>query len=425
MPYTLQQFTDDLCKIPPDSQFPGDKVERMSLSFCSNGTPNWCAINNPSQPFEALRICKNEATVTLVKEIIEEVKTAAQANPNALVIKYNFFDGELLISALELQPITREEGRPKDFIDRKRECLKRVLDESSSSYKNPAEMAEILQKAEIYGGTFVRIEKKWYLGAPWDYNHNMNRWPYSKGHDPLIKVESNNTWSHHLFICKKIDRFNFYICTVTLGVYDKVYPVIQKPAEPNFKNLLDGILKSAPTIDEDGIETTIQTIDDGTTILGEMTIRKLDGKRHGLTVCRDKDGNLSYTAEYANDMINGKWIDFHPNGQKESEHTYRNDVPDGPFTVWDRFGKLIEEGEYVNGRKQLKSALVPVENSKRSMMTMNDRILIFETLAGKNILIGALDVGNGGLVTDEKLPKPTSADCEVARKAGYFCLNAY
>ncbi len=48
----------------------------------------------------------------------------------------------------------------------------------------------------------------------------------------------------------------------------------------------------------------------------------------------------------------GLWTSYYPNGQKQTQGEFRNDVPVGKFIWWHENGQRQAQGEYVNGTQQ-------------------------------------------------------------------------
>ena len=63
------------------------------------------------------------------------------------------------------------------------------------------------------------------------------------------------------------------------------------------------------------------------------------------------DGNNNKAkGSYINNMRDGSWIQWHPNGQKKIEGIFHNDMENGPSTQWAPDGRKIWEGSYRNGQ---------------------------------------------------------------------------
>jgi hypothetical protein len=63
------------------------------------------------------------------------------------------------------------------------------------------------------------------------------------------------------------------------------------------------------------------------------------------------DGNNNKAkGSYINNMRDGSWIQWYPNGQKKIEGIFHNDMENGPSTQWAPDGRKIWEGSYRNGQ---------------------------------------------------------------------------
>src|SRR4029079_18928061 len=73
--------------------------------------------------------------------------------------------------------------------------------------------------------------------------------------------------------------------------------------------------------------------------------------RHPLTLHRD-DGTISSARSQSSGLRDGHWIDYHPNGTKQSEGDYVRDVQDGKWTWWYANGNKEMEGAFVKERRE-------------------------------------------------------------------------
>lgn len=73
-----------------------------------------------------------------------------------------------------------------------------------------------------------------------------------------------------------------------------------------------------------------------------------DGKRIGEWVWYAPEGHREYMMVYENGE-RVRAMGWHPNGQKESEMTYKNDQRDGPMRQWDDNGLLRQEQAFQAG----------------------------------------------------------------------------
>jgi hypothetical protein len=72
------------------------------------------------------------------------------------------------------------------------------------------------------------------------------------------------------------------------------------------------------------------------------------GMRQGHWKLLDGEGNRAEGA-YINNMRDGFWIQWYPNGQKKIEGIFHNDMENGPSTQWAPDGRKIWEGSYRDG----------------------------------------------------------------------------
>lgn len=72
---------------------------------------------------------------------------------------------------------------------------------------------------------------------------------------------------------------------------------------------------------------------------GHWKIYNKDGKFKGY-----EEGQLIEEGEYLNNKKNGIWIKYYPNGKKKSELTFSNNVANGYAKIYYRSGQLQEEG---------------------------------------------------------------------------------
>lgn len=84
-----------------------------------------------------------------------------------------------------------------------------------------------------------------------------------------------------------------------------------------------------------------------------------DGKRQGywkLTAALLKLGSpwtpqqVAEEGNYASSLKTGLWINYYPNGNKQSELTFVNNRPNGPAKKYFESGQLMEEGTWVGTR---------------------------------------------------------------------------
>ncbi len=63
-----------------------------------------------------------------------------------------------------------------------------------------------------------------------------------------------------------------------------------------------------------------------------------------------EDGQLKSTVGYKNDKSEGKYTVYYPDGKKETEGSYRNDLPDGKWVHYNHDGTEASVVEYVDGK---------------------------------------------------------------------------
>jgi antitoxin component YwqK of YwqJK toxin-antitoxin module len=75
----------------------------------------------------------------------------------------------------------------------------------------------------------------------------------------------------------------------------------------------------------------------------------IEGKKDGLWIY--VAGDSKEEGKYADDMQNGTWKAYYPDGSLSFEGKYVDDLSNGKFTWYWENGKIKEEGDYVMGRK--------------------------------------------------------------------------
>ena len=68
------------------------------------------------------------------------------------------------------------------------------------------------------------------------------------------------------------------------------------------------------------------------------------GKRHGVNVYYDKQGNSWQLIEFKNGVPHGRHIEWYPNGKLRLEYSFTQGKHSGPFRKWSADGILLEEG---------------------------------------------------------------------------------
>ena len=82
----------------------------------------------------------------------------------------------------------------------------------------------------------------------------------------------------------------------------------------------------------------------------ENEIYKLENGK-GSVVIYDDDGKLMYEGEYLNGEKNGQGKEYDNSGKLVFEGQYLNGEKNGQGKEYDNSGKLVFEGQYLNGKK--------------------------------------------------------------------------
>jgi antitoxin component YwqK of YwqJK toxin-antitoxin module len=88
--------------------------------------------------------------------------------------------------------------------------------------------------------------------------------------------------------------------------------------------------------------------DDGR-VLEKYAVDKTSKQKHGIYSRFSAHGNLTETAEYKNDLMNGKRTLFYPSGKVEEFYFYKAGKEHGAYKGFHENGKVKKEGQYVNG----------------------------------------------------------------------------
>ena len=75
-----------------------------------------------------------------------------------------------------------------------------------------------------------------------------------------------------------------------------------------------------------------------------------DGKKDGKWIYWSENGKKGSEGTYKDGKDDGKWIFFWSNGQKHSEGTWKNEVKNGKWIYWDKNGQKNYEGTYKDGK---------------------------------------------------------------------------
>ena len=71
-------------------------------------------------------------------------------------------------------------------------------------------------------------------------------------------------------------------------------------------------------------------------------------QRNGVHVERAADGQILYVATYTEDVLDGLWILYYPNGKVKERGAFRAGVREGPWAAWYDNGARRYEGTYVD-----------------------------------------------------------------------------
>jgi hypothetical protein len=89
-------------------------------------------------------------------------------------------------------------------------------------------------------------------------------------------------------------------------------------------------------------------LSNGKTAIKGVTI---NGKKEGLWLDYDYDGNLVSQSIYFNDKLNGESIGYYETGNILSDGLMKDGLRDGNWIVYFNNGKIAEKGRYLNDKK--------------------------------------------------------------------------
>jgi len=93
----------------------------------------------------------------------------------------------------------------------------------------------------------------------------------------------------------------------------------------------------------------------------------------GIHYFKSKEAALSwFYNQNDQNRPDGKWIDWHQNGQKDSEGTIKDEEQDGKWIYWYENGQKLVEGTYKNGIEHGKWIWWESNGNKRSEETFKD-----------------------------------------------------
>ncbi|MFK7750836.1 MAG: toxin-antitoxin system YwqK family antitoxin [Kordia sp.] len=73
----------------------------------------------------------------------------------------------------------------------------------------------------------------------------------------------------------------------------------------------------------------------------------------GWLCARYDNGELESAQQFINGYGNGIWINFDPDGRKESQGTYKNNKTEGPSKLFYEDGSVKAEGNFVHVKKKV------------------------------------------------------------------------
>lgn len=73
----------------------------------------------------------------------------------------------------------------------------------------------------------------------------------------------------------------------------------------------------------------------------------------GFLVARYDNGEFESVQQYVNGYGNGIWINYDPDGRKESEGTYVNNKTIGPAKLFYEDGSVMASGEFIHLKKRI------------------------------------------------------------------------
>ena len=107
-------------------------------------------------------------------------------------------------------------------------------------------------------------------------------------------------------------------------------------------------LSHAGNLRPGGPDRIVQVFDDQGTLLSETTYR--DGRKSGPFVSFWPDGRPRVKTFYVDDLIEGAYQSFHPNGQRAEWKRYSAGHEEGLQQAWTDEGELYLNFEVRNGR---------------------------------------------------------------------------
>mgnify|MGYP003506416922 CR=1 FL=1 len=72
-------------------------------------------------------------------------------------------------------------------------------------------------------------------------------------------------------------------------------------------------------------------------------------KKNGKWKFYDQRGALQRVQSFTDDIPNGKWISYYPNGKKQNEGSYSMLKKEGIWSFYDENGDVTYRVEYTNG----------------------------------------------------------------------------
>ena len=134
----------------------------------------------------------------------------------------------------------------------------------------------------------------------------------------------------------------------TLNYRDGVYYTkdTNKPYSGPVFSLIRKGLNKRESILEDGKMITYKEFEWHRNGQKEVEVTYKDGKREGLFIEWFVNGRKDSESTYKNGVRDGLYTGWHKNGQKRVEGTYKDGEPDGLVTWWHENGQKEKEGTY-------------------------------------------------------------------------------
>ena len=89
-----------------------------------------------------------------------------------------------------------------------------------------------------------------------------------------------------------------------------------------------------------------------------MEVKSKNGKPDGLGRFYDEDGNILFEGNFADGLMNGKMLNFYPDGSIHNEINYTKGKPNGTYRTYNQDGTLVVEVVFENGKATKGYALI-------------------------------------------------------------------